>query len=327
MENKIDRQELSPLPFNYKRTFDPTKASYQEWRVSPVSIVGRENKPRTDSEIISMVIQQREQKDWFVNEYWRKKGLPSEQIEFMINGSPITVYNWNKELPFTEQHIQKTKDVLEELGSRFPKILNSLRWILVENYQEPSLLGDPIKYPASGHAMSEWNTFRLFPKGMSIEPYRMPPIPNFVCTLTHELAHLIEKEFEAEWEQNFQWGYCWDSDEWESRDSPDGNGKKFFNKKTGEMSPQFRFPLQPEQCVTYYAKQNPSEDICESLTSYVLKPDLLEKVSPKKLEILKSHDVKLKRPEVSFKTILVNQIRLPEIKPEVVYYFIKEPNP
>lgn len=91
------------------------------------------------------------------------------------------------------------------------------------------------------------------------------------------------------------------------------------------MSPQARFPLQPEQCVTDYAKQNLSEDICESITAYVLKPELLQQASLKKFEILKSHDAKIEKPEVSFRVTPKDQIQLPEVKPELVYYFIKEP--
>lgn len=222
--------------------------------------------------------------------------------------------------------MQKTKEVLEELGSRFPKILKNLRWILIEDYQEPSLLGDPKKYPVNGQAMPKWNAFRLFPRGMSLLPSRIPPLPNFTCTLTHELSHLIETEFKPEWMEKFQWKFCADHpDDWESKPSPDGNGKRFFNRKTGEMSPQGRFPLQPEQCITDYAKQAPDEDICESITSYVLKPELLKQVSPKKFEILEGKDAKKEKPKVSARRIPNDEIKLPEIKPETVYYFIKEP--
>lgn len=105
--------------------------------------------------------------------------------------------------------------------------------------------------------------------------------------------------------------------------SPDGNRMKFFNKKTGEMSPKDLFPLQPEQCVTDYAKLAPDEDICESITSYILKPELLKRVSPKKFAILQRHDAKKEKPKVSFEKIPKNQIILPQIKPETVYYFIK----
>lgn len=328
METQVEIQDspLHPLPFTYERTYDPKIDTDQEWRISPVSIVGQENRPRTDSQILAMIKERREQKDWFITEPWRKKGQPIEQIELTINDSPITVYNWNKELSFTEEYIQKTKEVLEELGSRFPKALNSLRWILVEDYQEPSLLGDSEKYPTNGQAMAKWKAFRLFPKGMSFEPYRMPPLPNFTCTLTHELSHLIEAEFEPEWRKNFQWKFCADyPDEWDVKESPDGKGKKFFNKESGEMSPQGKFPLQPDECLTYYAKQTQDEDICESITAYVLNPELLRKVSPKKFAILKEKDAKKEKPEISSRRIPQHQIKLPEIKPETVYYFIKEP--
>lgn len=86
MENRISGQELSPLPFTYERTLDTKKAVDEEWRISPVSIKGLENKPRTDSEILNMIKERKEQNDWFVTEHWRKKGQPREQIEFAING-------------------------------------------------------------------------------------------------------------------------------------------------------------------------------------------------------------------------------------------------
>lgn len=325
-EKGIIKQELPLLPFTYERTYDLIKAVDWEWRRSPVSIVGQENRPRIDSEILAMIKERREQRDWFVTEHWRKKEQPIEQIEFIIDGSPITVYNWNKEQSFTDEHMQKTKEVLEELGSRFPKVLNSLRWVLIEDYQESSLLGDPIKYPVNGQAMDKWNAFRLFPKGMSFASNRMPPLPNFTCTLIHELSHLMEAEFEVEWRENFQWRFCADyPDEWESKPSPDGNGKRFFNKRTGEMSPQDRFPCEMEQCVTDYAKQTQGEDICESITAYILKPELLQRVSPKKFEILEGKDAKKEKPKVSARRISKDEIKLPEIKPETVYYFIKEP--
>lgn len=326
MEKAIKSQELPPLPFTYERTLNPKIASYEEWRISPVSFDGKANLPRADNQIVGMVKEQREMKDWFLTEDWRKKGQPSEQIEFSINDSPITLYNWNNNNSFTEEHIVRTQHVLQELASRFPQIVEKLRWILVEDYQEPSLLGDPDKLPASGQAMLKWKAFRLFPRGMSFEPYRMPPIPHFDWTLAHEFSHLIESVFSSEWSKQFKWEYCWEHpQEWESRASPDGKGKRFFNKNTNEMSPQGRFPLQPEQCVSDYAKQTADEDICESVASYILKPEKLQEVSPRKFEILKEKDAKKDKPEISARRVPKNQIKLPEIKPETVYYFIKEP--
>lgn len=73
MENIINKQEIAPLPFTYKRTYDLTKAADQEWRISPVSIIGQENRPRTDSQILAMIKERREQENWFITEHWRKK--------------------------------------------------------------------------------------------------------------------------------------------------------------------------------------------------------------------------------------------------------------
>ncbi|MBI2028690.1 MAG: hypothetical protein HYT07_03735 [Candidatus Levybacteria bacterium] len=326
METELANQELAPLPFTYEQTYDQKKAVYEQWRISPVTIKGQENKPRKDQDIIQMVRKERESKDWFLTEYWRKKGQPNEQVEFTIDNSPITLYNWNEEQPFTERHIEEAKKALQELGSRFPQILNNLRWILIEDHQEPSLLGDPNKYPANGNSWSRWKTFRLFPRGMSFEPHRIQKASNFEGTLTHELTHLIVDGFRKEWNEKFKWELC-DSypNEWELKESPDGKKKVYFHKNTGEMAPQWRFPLQPEQCINYYAKQNTDEDICESMVAYIYDSELLEKASQDKLDILQKHDAKKPKPEVIAQRVAKDQIKLPEIRPETVYYFIKEP--
>lgn len=326
MENKIGTPELPPSPFTYEKTLDPKKATYEEWRVSPVSFVGRENKPRTDSEIVSMIREQREQKDWFVNEYWRKKGVPSEQIEVQLGNQHITIYNFNKNKDFTDEHIARTKKVFEELGSRFPQILDSIRWILIDDIPHPSAFGDPEKYPWNGSAKSDWLSFILLPRGLELTPHRIEKASNFEGTLIHETTHLIAATFEKEWREKFKWDHCgFHSNEWESRYAPDGKWLAFFNRKTGEMAPQWQFPLQPEQCINYYAKQNEAEDICESMVAYIYDPELLKRVSPEKFNILQRHDVQQSKPNVTARRIPKEQVRLPEIKPETVYYFIKEP--
>lgn len=216
---------------------------------------------------------------------------------------------------------------MEELGSRFPKAINNLKWILVEDYQEPSLLGDSTKYPANGHAMPKWNAFRLFPKGMELLSHRIQAASNFEGTLIHELTHLIVDDFKNDWKEKFIWKPCYDSDEWEPKKSPDGTKAVYAHKKTGEMAPQWYFPLQPEQCINYYAKQNADEDICESMVAYIYDPELLKRVSPEKFNILQRHDSQRPKPDVTINRVPKEQIKLPKVKPEVVYYFIKEPQP
>lgn len=336
METSIDpieaislKLEQPPyLPFKYERTLVPDQATYKEWRVSPVSIVGIPNRPRTDQEIIEMIKREREGKDWFTSEYWRKKGLPEEQIEFQLNGQAIIVYNWNKDELFTDEHIQKTQKTFQELASRFPQITDQIRWILIDDKQETSAFGDPEKYPYNGFAMREWGAFRLLPRGMKLTPHRVARASNFEGTLVHESTHLIQQQFEPEWGEKFKWDYCYDhQDEWEVRPTPDGTTKRWFSKQTGEMSPQGQFPLQPDQCVTYYAKQSMGEDICDSIVAYIYDPDLLQGVSPDKSDIFQKHDAKRTLLRTTSRRIAKEEIKLPEIKEETVYYYIQEPEP
>lgn len=326
MEQIRNSQELQPLPFTYVRTDDPAKASFSEWRIPPFIIDGVENQPRTDSEIEERVKKDREQKDWFTTEYWRKKGLPKEQIEFNVNNNQIIVYNFSQDKSFTDKHVEDTRKVFEQLGSRFPKMLEKIRWILIEDISHASAFGDPAKYPWNGSAKRDWSSFILMPRGMDLAPHRVEKASNFEGTLVHETTHLIAADFEKEWRERFKWDYCiMHPEEWESRMAPDGKWLAFFNKNTGEMSPQHQFPIQPEQCVNYYAKQNANEDICESMVAYMYDPELLKRISPDKFDILQRHDTQKPKPDVSMRRVPKDQIRLPEIKPETVYYFVKEP--
>lgn len=87
------KEALSPLPFTYERTFEEDKADYNDWLVSPVVFVGEEPKTQTEEEIVKNVERQHKEKEWYTSDYWREKGMPSEQVEFTINSKQITVYN------------------------------------------------------------------------------------------------------------------------------------------------------------------------------------------------------------------------------------------
>lgn len=227
-------EALPSLPFTYERVQDLTQARYSQRRV-PLGIGSRGRKPYTDEEVLQMVIRDKGRKDWFTSEQWRDKGMPAEQIEFFLNGRQITVYNYNQEKPFTDEHVERAKRVFQELASRFPQMLDQIRWVLIDDYQLPSAFGDPEKYPTNGLAHSSWRTFQLFPRGMELIPHRITAATNFDGTLTHELTHLIQSTLEPEWGEKFEWAECLDDayqNEWETRPSPDGS-KKLFNKKTG----------------------------------------------------------------------------------------------
>ena len=247
----FQRETIPVLPFTYVRTYDSEKAAFQKWRVNPVQIVGvRPNKPLTDDEIVESVKRDKEFQAWYTFESFRKKGLPAEQIEFTVDGRQITVYNYNKDKPFTDEHIERAQRVFQEFTARFPKIMDHLRWILIDDQQLRSAFGDPENYPTNGEAHSYWQAFQLYPRGMELIPHRIKAATNFDGTLTHELTHLIQGDFEGEWREKFAWAYCIEDeyrDDWEMRPLPEsdlyGHKEGLFNKKTGERSPQGQFPL------------------------------------------------------------------------------------
>ena len=320
------KEILPDLPFTYQREQKPEGAQYREWRVSPVRFEGQDNPPRTDEEIIEFVKREHEAKQWFTSEYWRRKGNPAEQIDFTINGRSITVYNFNAEKPFSDDHIARAGKVFQELAASFPDVLDKIRWVLLDDVQPPSLLADDERYPTNGTAMREHRAFRFMPRGMETIPHRIQSASNFEGTFIHELGHLIQSQFEDEWREKFKWAYCSDNEEeWEIRKAPNGENR-WFHKKTGEMSPQGQYPLQPDQCITYCARQNMGEDICDSLVAYIYDPDKLKEVAPDKFAIFESHDAKQETsPQISLQRVPKSDIRLPEIKAETVRFLIEEP--
>lgn len=327
-EKPVIAEQLPILPFTYQRTSDPKLAAYKEERVSRIVFGGKKNKPKTDEELAEVVKRKRESKDWFLSEYWRKKGVPQEQIEFQVGEKPISVYNYSQEQPFTDEHMARMQKALGELSSRFPQVTDKIRWILIDDIAQASGFGDPEKYPLNGEAMSQWQAFKFLPRGMELIPHRVAETTNFEGTFVHEVLHLVDSDFVNEWLDKFKWEWCIDyPDEWETRPTPDGTDKKFFNKESGEVSPSGQFSLQPAKCVSYYATQNVDEDICDSAVAYVYNPELLKSVSEDKYNILEKHDRRNPTLKISAKRIPKDELKLPEIKPETIYYYVEEPEP
>lgn len=322
---KATTSELPPLPFTYQVTEDQSEAKYRQWRVSPIVFDYSDLVPATNEELVERVRKEHENKQWYTIEHWRLKGEPVEQVDFMVGDKTITLYSWMKDKKLSDDQLSKMGTTLSELSSKFPKVLDQINWILVEDVQPPSVLGDDELYPTNGTAMSEHHAFRYMPRGLETFPHRVKKTSNLEGTLVHELGHLIQKDFEEEWRQNYQWQFCYDHEsDWEIRELPNGE-KKWFNKESGEMSPQGQFAIQPEQCVTGYAKQNMGEDICDSLVAYIFDPDLLRSVAPQKYDILNRHDVKSDQPQIQISRRLKEEISLPQIQPETVLFYIEEP--
>lgn len=85
------------------------------------------------------------------------------------------------------------------------------------------------------------------------------------------------------------------------------------------------YPLQPEECVTSYAKINLSEDIAESVVAYIYDQELLRSISPRKYEILRGLDRNLQAIEAALRRIEGDEKGIPVPEPETIKYYIVEP--
>lgn len=310
-KEKIDNP-LPPLPFTYTQTIDPQHAQI----VVEVDM----NKPGTEQEALEKVQKEKELEKWYTSREWREKGIPLEQVEVLVGEHPITIYNYNPKTPLTDQHLKELEDVFKQVASRFPQTLPFLRWILIDDEVIEGYLGEPVK----GHALSHWNAFRLLPAGMTLDPYRIPTVSNLKGTATHELQHINQAAYREEWQSKFQWYNCADyPDDWELRSREDNDRPYYKNKHTGEIALS-QFTSLPQQCVNEYARIiNWAEDRCESIVAYIYNPALLKDKSPEKFEVLQNHDATKPLPEVSIRRIPPNEIKLPEVQPEIIHYLVK----
>lgn len=304
------RNQLPPLPFQYLRV-----ANQEEAQIYTYFLRGQT--PKTEAEVIEKVRKEKERKEWFTDESWREKGTPLEQVELTIGEQPLTIYNWNK--PVTDEQIARITQTLATLYSKFPQLEGKLRWILIDNILD---IKNASGETQNGNCMPKQRAFRLLPRGMELFPHRVAVATNLEGTLVHEIIHLLEPELLEEWNKEFGWVDCGDLPGWEVKETTVGN--RFVNTNTGEISPTGYYAEDPEQCVTPYARQSVGEDIAESGVAYIFDPESLTRISPKKLSILERHTQHNPFPQTSYQKVGSDQIKLPEVKPEVVTYFIKE---
>ena len=321
------KPELAPLPFTFVRTNDEQIAEFIEERMPLVSLARTGQKPSTDEAIIAAVKQQKVGEQWYFQDYWREEGQPSEQIEIRLDGHAITLYNFRPEIQLTDIHVEQLKESLGTFATHFPTVMEKVQWVLIADMKTPDPWGDANTFPLSGTIFESLKTLHLYPHAFAPKPYRIRTTSNLKGTIAHEMTHFIHDDFRDEWSESFQWGWVSDyPDIWKL--IPRRNGKNYYyrNKDTGGITPSNQFPLQPDACVSEYGKRAWYEDVAESMVAYLYDPELLRRVSPKKFEILARHDANLPEPTVIAHRVLKKEIALPEIKPQTVFYYIKEPS-
>lgn len=320
-------KELSPLPFTYVKVDEVKQAAITVRRATGFSDKDGNREVRADQDLLQTVKNRQENKEWYYRDELRGKP-PSEQINFLIDGSTITLYNFNKDLPFTDEHVKLTERLLQNMLARFPLLKERLRWILLDDNPLSSVFDDTENYPENGFANAQWKEIKLTRRGMELSPHRVRAATNFEGTIGHELTHLIlDRPLRDEWHQ-FPWHYVdmlTDKSRFEKRKTPGGKLERYYDQSSGKMLPMDQFPEHPEECVTEYGQMSRDEDTCDSMVAYLYDPALLKSKSQKKYDIIEGKDAHGLRPVVASERIPSDLVRLPEIKPQTVYYYVREP--
>lgn len=309
--------------FALREVFDKKKADF----------IIYDSDEKNDKDIYKEIQKTLERNYWWISEHWKEKGLPKEQIEIKIGDHKITVYNFNKDIEFSDKHTKETIDVLQKYENYDRELSKGIKFLLLEDKQNSDMLESNEKFPVNGRNLPEWGAIRIDPRGMRMDiEHRIPGLSNFKGTLAHEIFE-NEKDDKLfnDWRKDFKWDYCSDyPDEWDVRKAKDDFHLIYTNKKTKQLSFGM-FTTKPELCLNDYARTNMKEDICDSAVASFFNPEFIKNVSVDKYNKIKSHSaVKapdgIKEKPINFTKISPDKIKLPELpKKEFIFYKQKGP--
>lgn len=231
--------------------------------------------------------------NWWLQEYWQKKGLPKEQINITVNNQSITIYNWRDEkLAFDQiNNIAQILGIFALIANR--EALKKCRYILIDNERSinPNS-GEEI----NGYNADSYDALLLYPRSLDPIDFRISGVSNLEGTVIHELTHNLVDMIFNEWVNKFDWEYLT-----KPRKLPGGMTSSHKIKR-------------PERLVTDYASTNPSEDICDSMVAALKRPEFLD---PERLDFLQKTLIKTiditQRFTTKVKRLHGNSITLPSI--------------
>jgi len=196
------------------------------------------------------------QENWWLQEEWKNEGFPKEQFTIPIENNKIEIFNFNKILERKEieeiiESVSYYKNLASNINFEFPK------YILLPKREDHN---NQSNEPFYGRYESGIKSIILYPRAISLSPYRVEEISSIKGTLTHELGHILinKNDFINEWVKKFEWNYVED--------------EVFFNLWSEEKrkSKTLRHETKsPQKCITEYAQVDQTEDICESVVGYI----------------------------------------------------------
>ncbi|TRZ77274.1 hypothetical protein D4R87_03090 [bacterium] len=235
--------------------------------------------------------------NWWLQDYWKEKGLPHEQIIIETSVGNLEIFNFGDSLE--QRHFDELQQIVKVLATiNKGELLKAIKYLLIDNVQ---LLNPNSGEETNGKSTGSYNTrtLKLYPRGIKFMQHRIPTASNFSGTLIHEFTHTITDNFKNEWIKEFGW-------------------HELKEPKLLHDNRQYYETENPQNCVSDYALYSPDEDICESMVAYITH---FEKLDPHKKEFLESRlpmsDANEDKIKISRR--LNEEIELPKV-PEPVKY-------
>jgi hypothetical protein len=216
-------------------------------------------KEGTEKEVRDELIDEVKKYNWWLQNHWREKGSPTEQINIKVGKSTVSIYNF-REKGLKQDQISRIQDVLEKYQSIIDgQSLEVVDYILIDDEQKTNPNDGK---PQNGRAAKRDEAIILYPNAFE-EDHRVPGVDNLAGTVAHELGHSIEDQIKikSDWMDKFGWSYAEPEN---IEELPSGK-------------PQGHTLKNADQCVTNYAKMDPIEDLCESMVAALYNPDTLDK--------------------------------------------------
>jgi hypothetical protein len=235
--------------------------------------------------------------NWWLQDYWKEKGAPKEQIVIQTAVGNIEVFNFGDFLNLDQ--LKELQDIVIALGPlNGGELFQEISYILIDENQEINPNTGEKTY---GYGPAGEKAVKLYPRGTKLTPYRIPEVSSFSGTIIHEFSHALTDDLEKDWIQEFKWRMLE-----EPRELPGG-------------SYQYRETDEPERCVNNYAALRACDDICESVVAYVAGS---KKLDEQKKEFLKTRLFERNVAEafdISVTQKIGKQVELPKVEEPVLY--------
>jgi len=218
---------------------------------------------------------------WQDSPYWSDKGNPKEQFDVAFEGRRLEVANFS-DVSLTKDQLEELQRIIAEFSQiKDGEVFDKVKSICVDNLQP---IDPETKEGVNGMgAEKDDGIVKLYPRALKPISHRVEGVSNFAGTVIHELAHAVEtSETQVEWRERFEW--LLNSDKI-------GELRKLGLMEKLKSTPQkdwvnlhpdiwnlvrFWTIMQPERCVTDYAKLSPEDDFAESMVAALRNPDLLD---------------------------------------------------